>query len=1137
MMAQELLVELKRRGIKLRLTAGDRLDVVAPAGSLTPELRDDLRRRRDNLIALLRGVEAGAGPAALTPRPELRHEPFPLTDIQHAYWVGRSPALELGGVSTHVYFELDSDGLDLDRAQDGLRKVIDRHDMLRAVIGADGVQRVLPEVPPYAIATADLRGLPAAERDERLAATRREMDHQVLPADRWPLFDIRASRIGAGRVRLHVGLDTLILDGYSLYLLFQDWRRFYEDPGWTPEPLAVSYRDHVLAEQAEQDGPAFARARDYWLDRLADLPGAPALPLAAQPSRLSRTRFSHRGARMDAAAWRAVKRRAQRHGLTPSAVLMTAYADVLRHWSDQPDFTLDLTLFNRPQSHPEIGRLIGDFTSVTLLAVTAPERDEPFAGRARLLQSRLLRDLEHSSFSGVRVMRERNRRLGGGPGASMPVVFTSALVLGSRADDPSDGLRFFGEQVYGITQTPQVWLDHQVSEEQGELIYNWDAVEELFPAGLLDDMFGAYRDLIGRLARDEDAWERRGAPIGLPAGQERERAEANATAVDPPDRTLCDLVEEQARRRPDAPAVICGDATVSYREVLADAYRLAGRLRALGAGRGTLVAVVLPKGAEQVAAVLGVTRSGAAYLPIDPQWPQARREQLIDLGRVRVVLTSPRLRDELAWPSGVTVVTPDDPETRACAAVPPDTSPAPGDLAYVIFTSGSTGTPKGVMIDHRGAVNTVLDINRRFAVGPDDRVLALSALTFDLSVYDVFGMLAAGGTVVMPSPAGLHDPEHWSALADRHRVTVWNTVPALMQAWTDAPAATAPGAPALRLVLLSGDWIPVSLPALVRARHGAEHGTGQHGTPRIVSLGGATEASIWSVWYPIGEVPPEWTRIPYGKPLDGQTLHVYGPGFVPRPVWAAGEIYIGGTGVAQGYWADPDRTAAQFVTHPRTGARLYRTGDRGRYLPGGDIEFLGREDHQVKVNGYRIELGEIEAALRRLDGVGEALVMAAANPRTGGRQLVAHVLPAPGAAREPAPAALRAALDELLPAYLVPRHYVRIDAVPLSANGKVDRAALPLPWDDGAPTAPAAPRGDLERTLLGMWHDALGRDDFGVDDNFFELGGDSLHAVRILTRIRQDLRIEQEAEEDLEMLFDNPTIAELATTLRERTGR
>jgi acyl-CoA synthetase (AMP-forming)/AMP-acid ligase II/acyl carrier protein len=290
------------------------------------------------------------------------------------------------------------------------------------------------------------------------------------------------------------------------------------------------------------------------------------------------------------------------------------------------------------------------------------------------------------------------------------------------------------------------------------------------------------------------------------------------------------------------------------------------------------------------------------------------------------------------------------------------------------------------MIDHRAAANTVQDINRRFGVGPDDRVLALSSLSFDLSVWDVFGVLAAGGAVVLPGPDAGQDPAHWTELVERERVTVWNSVPALMQVWLDSLGPRAEP-PALRLVLLSGDWIPVTLPAAIRATAP---------DAEVISLGGATEGSIWSIFHPIREVPAGWTRIPYGKPLANQTMHVLDRQLRPRPVWTAGELFIGGAGVAQGYWADPERTAERFVVHPVTGERLYRTGDLGRYVPGGDIDFLGRSDLQVKLNGYRIELGEIEAALLRQPTVAEAVATIAVNPHTGRRQLVGYVAPAAG---------------------------------------------------------------------------------------------------------------------------------------------
>jgi pyochelin synthetase len=820
-MSQELLTDLYRRGIKLRLTDG-RLDVIAPSGTLTPALRDRLTSHRDDLIALLSREGEEPTTAPIVPRPQERHEPFPLTDIQHAYWVGRSSAVELGGVSTHLYFELERDGLDTERLTESLRRVIDRHDMLRAVVLPDGRQRVLPEVPPYEIAVADVGGLPARDGDRQVERTRAEMDHQVLPADRWPLFDIRATRFDGGRLRLHVSFDVLILDGLSLFRLFQDWRRFYEEPDWSPAPLELSYRDHVLHEEAERDGAAYKEAERYWTERLESLPPAPALPLATQPGQLPATRFTRRQARLPREAWTAVKDVAQERGVTPSAVLMAAFCEVLRAWSSQSDFTLNLTLFNRPAAHPDIDKVIGDFTTLTMLEVHA-EPDVPFTERVRRVQQQLIRDLEHLSYSGVRVQRERSRRLGSGPGAAMPIVFTSALVLGSAGQDPTAGLRFFGEQVYGLTQTPQVWLDHQVSEEQGELKFHWDAVADLFPEALLDDMFSAYRGVLDLLCRDAGAWDRAGSLAGLPKWQAEERAAASATgsvAGNAPADTLCGLVEAQARRAPDATAVICGDTQLSYGQLVDRAHGLARRLADLGAAPNTLVGVVLDKGWEQIAAALGVTRAGAAYLPVDPEWPEARRERLLDQGRASLVVTTPRLRDQLSWPAHVRLVTLDDRETGSGDApvVTPDTLPAPDDLAYVIYTSGSTGEPKGVMIDHRGAVNTILDINARFGVGPADRVLALSALSFDLSVYDMFGLLAAGGCVVMPTPEGHHDPTYWTELVELHGVTVWNSVPALMQTWVDSRVRTdAPPSAGLRLAMLSGDWVPVRLPDQVRA--------------------------------------------------------------------------------------------------------------------------------------------------------------------------------------------------------------------------------------------------------------------------------------------------------------------------------
>ncbi|MGH3992313.1 MAG: amino acid adenylation domain-containing protein, partial [Pseudonocardiaceae bacterium] len=426
----------------------------------------------------------------------------------------------------------------------------------------------------------------------------------------------------------------------------------------------------------------------------------------------------------------------------------------------------------------------------------------------------------------------------------------------------------------------------------------------------------------------------------------------NQTAVPVPDGLLHGRFAEQVALRGAQPAVISPRRTLSYTDLDRHANHIAAQLRQRTVRPNTLVAVCMEKGWEQVAAVLGILRAGAAYLPLDPELPTSRLLYLLANGQVEHVLTQPWVDQRLCWPDGVQRIVVDGslPEAGGDDVEFPHSrrhdgtsSPSQTDLAYVIFTSGSTGQPKGVMIDHRGALNTVLDINRRFGVGPQDRVLALSALSFDLSVYDVFGPLSAGGAIVLPDPASEKDPAHWVELMRRERVTLWNSVPALMEMLVEHRDTSVDS---LRLALLSGDWIAPSLPGRIVQRHpGAE----------VISLGGATEASIWSIMHPARKTEPGARSIPYGRPLDNQGFHVLNQRFEPCPELVPGELYIAGTGLAQGYWRDGEKTAASFCTHPVTGERLYRTGDVGRYLRDATIEFLGREDSQVKVNGYRIE--------------------------------------------------------------------------------------------------------------------------------------------------------------------------------------
>ncbi|HAZ44669.1 MAG TPA: non-ribosomal peptide synthetase [Cyanobacteria bacterium UBA11369] len=1094
-----LLTNLSDKGVKLSINGG-LLDVDAPKGVLTPELRNSLVEHKAELLLLLQENNMSASSTslpAIVPAPNLHYEPFPLTDMQYAFWVGRSGVLELGDVANHGYYEIECNGLDLERLNWALQKLIERHDMLRAVMLLDGQQQILKEVPAYQIEVLDLRGRDEDTVNKELNAIRDRLSHQVLPADQWPLFEFRATRLDAERIRLHVSYDLQVFDAWSLFRLFDEWFQLYQNPDVALPPLEISFRDYVIAEQALQNTELHKRSQDYWLNRLDSLPPAPDLPLAKTPKELKQHRCQRYDGRLNQTDWQQLKQRAARAGLTPSGVLLAAFAEILTVWSKNPQFTINLALFNRLPLHPQVNDILGDFTSVTLLAVDNSSC-ESFADRAVRIQKQLWQDLEHRYFSGVRVVRELARRKGTAPSA-MPVVFTSTLGFGSLGQETLTFSRF-GELVYGISQASQTWMDVQVWEEKGELTFNWDAIAQLFPEGLIDDMFEAYCCFLQQLATSESVWVDTNRQL-VPRRQLAQRNAINTTDASIPNKLLHVLFAEQVQHRRLKPAVISSNGTLTYQELYELSNQVGHRLRYLGARPNQLVAIVMEKGWEQIVAVLGILNCGAAYLPIDPTLPKERLWYLLENGEVQLVLTQSWLNEKLEWPKDIKRICADTKELANESKQPLKPVQQLEDLAYVLYTSGSTGLPKGVAIAHRGVVNAITCTNQFFDIGSDDRVLALTALHHDMSVYDIFGILAAGGCLILPDASATRNPAHWCELMLRENVTIWNSVPAMMEMLLeyagDRPQVLACS---LRWAFLGGDWISVTLPS--RLNHLVSK-------VQVVSVGGPTETTLWNIWYPVKTVDPVGKSIPYGKPIANTKYYVLNEALDDCPTWVPGELCCAGVGVAKGYWQDEEKTNVKFITHPRTGDRIYRTGDLGRYLPDGNIEFLGRVDFQIKIRGYRIEAGEIEAALTQHSAV-RAAVVSAIGKQHNQERLVAYVVPEQKLT--PTVEELRHFLSEKLPDYMIPSAFIFLDALPLSANGKVDRRALPVPEDllPEFQVAYAAPKTDIEQAIAKIWQEVLEVEKVGVNHNFFDLGGNSLLITKIYTKLRSFLPKELE---------------------------
>ena len=929
----------------------------------------------------------------ITPDAQQRYQPFALTEIQQAYFIGRQGGFELGNVSARGYSEIRCDDLDLERLKQAWNGTIKRHSMLRAIVQNDGQQVVQPQVPDFVIKIRDYSALAPTELEAELTAVRDDMSHRVLPADQWPLFEMEATLLPQGKTLLHIGIDVLIFDAWSYDILNWELQLRYQQqvqlPALLPE-LDLDFRDYVLALKASESQSEYEQAKSYWLERIKTLPGAPQLPLATDPKLIKQPRFERCKSRLNKDRWLRFKALAGEAGVTPSVAMLTIYTDVLASWCKNPHFSLNLTLFNRQDLHPQINDIIGDFTNLVIVEV-GKEKGLNFTQRARSIQKQLWQDMDHRAFSGVSVLRELARHWGLFNQPVMPVVFTSAV---GHAMPDSEGVHFtwLGEEVYSITQTPQIWLDHQVYEDGDELVFDWDYVKGLFPEDMIEAMFERYCDQLMKLTEDSLQWQAM-ATDHLPKPMTAQRHQ----------NTLRDIGQQQCLHHGFLQQVFCnadnlavtdGDSRISYGDLYHYSRALADTLVDAGLNPGELVGVSANKDWTQIAAVLAVLQAGGAYLPLDPELPSQRLAYILDKSQARIVIdawpgqhhsceSSAKTSGEKNYPDTVQVL--GMPTVTLSDPLPPrlPERAQPGDLAYVIFTSGSTGQPKGVMIEHQAAMNTICDINQRFGITTNDKVLALSALSFDLSVYDIFGFLAVGGSLVLPSLEHLRDPQHWTALLLEHQVTIWNTAPALMEMLTSFLEGSKQPLPQdIRVIMMSGDWIPVTLPKRIKtiARHEVA----------VNSLGGATEGSIWSIIYPVDTDCSALNSIPYGKGMVNQDVQVLDGDYRQKPDWVAGDLYITGLGVAKGYLGEPEKTEAAFIKHPQSGEPMYRTGDLGRYLPDGNIEFLGREDFQVKVHGFRIELGEIESLLAQHPDIAQVVVDVHGKPQN--RRLAAWIV-------------------------------------------------------------------------------------------------------------------------------------------------
>ncbi len=1098
------------------------------------------------LAARVEEARRGAGAAPAPPVERLEHDgPVPLSFAQERLWFLEQMRPGEGLYTIPVALRLTG-ALDEDVLARALTEVARRHESLRTVfpvVEGRPVQVVRPAV-PVALRAESAGSAAALVREEML---------RPFDLEAGPLFRVRLARLAADDHLLLVAMHHAIGDGWSAGVLLRElgalYRAFSAGEASPLPELPVRPRDFAVWQRLHLAGAALDAQLAWWRERLAGAPPVLELPTDRPRPPVPSFRAATLAFALDAELLAGIRALSRREGATLFMTLLAAFQLLLARYAGEDDVVVGTPIAGRTRA--ELEGLIGFFANTLALRADL-SGDPPFPellGRVReaTLDAYARQDVP---FERLVEALQPERDLSRNPVFQVLFVLQNAPM---RAED-AGGLRMEPEEVEGTAAKFDLTL--ALEERDGALAGVIEYAAELFDAGTIGRMAEHFRVLLEVVAADP-ARRLSALPVLTPGERDHVAAGGNPSPERfPAAGTLHGRFQAVARARPHAPALTFRGETLTYAELDARADRLAAALRGMGAGPEVRIGLCVERSLETIVGILGILKAGAAYVPVDPGYPAERLAYLLEDSAVRVLVTQARLAGRLPeFGGGVVAIdgTPlppapspargegenDNDEGRetlpqnwgrvASLSEPGGGDPAdssvvsvdPDNLAYVIYTSGSTGRPKGVMGTHANVLRLLESTERWFGFGGDDVWTMFHSYAFDFSVWEIWGALLHGGRLVVVPFETSRDPEAMRALLAAEGVTVLNQTPsAFRQLVAGEEAAGGTAGLALRWAIFGGETLdPGSLRPWTE-RHGFER-------PRLVNMHGITETTVHDSFRIIGPADVEAGSVsPIGVPLPDGRLYVLDPAGEPVPLGVPGEMCVAGAAVTRGYLDRPGLTAEKFVPDPfawEPGARMYRSGDRVRRLASGELEFVGRVDHQVKVRGFRIEPGEVEAAVAAHPGVRQALVLARED-RPGDRQLVAYVVAAEGRTVEPR--GLREWTAERVPDYMVPAAFVVLEKLPLTFNGKTDRRALPPPARE-ASEAFVAPRSGLEREIAAAWEEVLEVERVGVEDNFFEIGGHSLLLARLHRRLRDGLGRELSVVD----LFRFPTVAALARHL------
>ncbi|MGE1983015.1 pyoverdine non-ribosomal peptide synthetase PvdD [Pseudomonas aeruginosa] len=1052
-------------------------------------------------------------------------EPLRLSYAQERQWFLWQ--LEPESAAYHIPSVLRLRGrLDLDALQRSFDSLVARHETLRTRFRLDG-DEARQEIAASMALPLDIVALGPLEE----GALARQVETTIarpFDLERGPLLRVSLLRLAEDDHVLVLVQHHIVSDGWSMQVMVEELVQLYAAYSRGLEvalpALPIQYADYALWQRSWMEAGEKERQLAYWTGLLGGEQPVLELPF----DRPRPVRQSHRGAQfileLDIDLSQALRRVAQQEGATAFALLLASFQALLYRYSGQADIRVGVPIANR--NRVEIERLIGFFVNTQVLKADLDGRmgfDELLAqARQRALEAQAHQDLP---FEQLVEALQPERSLSHNP------LFQVLFNYQSEARGNGQAFRFDELQMESVqfdSRTAQFDLTLDLTDEEQRFCAVFDYATDLFDASTVERLAGHWRNLLRGIVANPR--QRLGELPLLDAPERRQ----TLSEWNPAQReyavqgTLQQRFEEQARQRPQAVALILDEQRLSYGELNARANRLAHCLIARGVGADVPVGLALERSLDMLVGLLAILKAGGAYLPLDPAAPEERLAHILDDSGVRLLLTQGHLLERLPRQTGVEVLAIDGLVLDGYAESDPLPTLSADNLAYVIYTSGSTGKPKGTLLTHRNALRLFSATEAWFGFDERDVWTLFHSYAFDFSVWEIFGALLYGGRLVIVPQWVSRSPEDFYRLLCREGVTVLNQTPSafkqLMAVACSADMATQQ--PALRYVIFGGEALDLQSLRPWFQRFGDRQ-------PQLVNMYGITETTVHVTYRPVSEADLEGGLVsPIGGTIPDLSWYILDRDLNPVPRGAVGELYIGRAGLARGYLRRPGLSATRFVPNPfpgGAGERLYRTGDLARFQADGNIEYIGRIDHQVKVRGFRIELGEIEAALAGLAGVRDAVVLA--HDGVGGTQLAGYVVADSAEDAERLRESLRESLKRHLPDYMVPAHLMLLERMPLTVNGKLDRQALPQPDASLSQQAYRAPGSELEQRIAAIWAEILGVERVGLDDNFFELGGHSLLATRVISRVRQ----EQQLDASLKALFERPVLEAFAQGLERTT--